>query len=130
MMATWADLAEYYEGDTSYEAGTVVQFGGDKEVTESGELGTHKVAGVVSTEAAYVMNIDCPGEKVLVALQGRVPCKVIGKIEKGDLIIASGIPGVATSAGSDAKPGTIIGKAIEIYDSDRIGTIEVAVGRL
>ena len=130
MMATWADLAEYYEGDTSYEAGTVVQFGGDKEVTESGELGTHKVAGVVSTEAAYVMNIDCPGEKVLVALQGRVPCKVIGKIEKGDLIIASGIPGVATSAGGDAKPGTIIGKAIEIYDSDRIGTIEVAVGRL
>ena len=130
MMATWADLAEYYEGDASYEAGTVVQFGGDKEVTESGGLGTHKVAGVVSTEAAYIMNNDCPGEKVLVALQGRVPCKIIGKVEKGDLIIASGIPGVATSAGGDAKSGTIIGKAIETYDSDRIGIIEVAVGRL
>ena len=130
MMATWADLAEYYEGDKEYEAGTVVQFGGDKEVSISGELGTHKVAGVVSTEAAYIMNNDCPGEKVLVALQGRVPCKVVGKVEKGDLIIASGIPGVATSAGGDAKPGTIIGKAIETYDSDRIGIIEVAVGRL
>ena len=130
MQATWADLAEYYEGDTEYEAGTVVQFGGDKEVTQSGELGTHKVAGVVSTEAAYIMNADCPGTKVLVALQGRVPCKVIGKVEKGDLMIASGIPGVATSAGGEASPGTIIGKAIETYDSDRIGTIEVAVGRL
>ena len=130
MMATWADLAEYYEGDTQYEPGTVVQFGGDKEVTISGELATHKVAGVISTEAAYIMNNDCPGEKVLVALQGRVPCKVVGKIEKGDLIIASGIPGVATSAGGDASPGTIIGKAIEVYDSDRIGIIEVAVGRL
>lgn len=130
MQATWADLAEYYEGDTQYEVGTVVQFGGDKEITISGDLGTHKVAGVVSNTAAYVMNTECPGEKVLVALQGRVPCKVVGKIEKGDLIIASGIPGVATSAGDDAKPGTIIGKAIEVYDSDRIGTIEVAVGRL
>ena len=130
LTATWADLAEYYEGDKTYEVGTVVQFGGDKEVTESGDLGTHKVAGVVSNTAAYVMNSECPGEKVLVALQGRVPCKVIGKIEKGDLMIASGIPGVATSAGDDAKPGTIIGKAIEVYDSDRIGTIEVAVGRL
>jgi len=130
MQATWADLAEYYEGDKTYEPGTVVQFGGDKEVTLSGELGTHKVAGVVSTEAAYIMNSDCQGKKVLVALQGRVPCKVVGKIEKGDLIIASGIPGVATSAGGDAKPGTIIGKAIDVYDSDRIGTIEVAVGRL
>lgn len=128
--ATWADLAEYYEGDTQYETGTVLEFGGDKEVTEASKLGTHKVAGVVSAEAAYTMNKDCPGEKVLVALQGRVPCKVVGKIEKGDLIIASGIPGVATSAGGDAKPGTIIGKAIETYDSDRIGLIEVAVGRL
>jgi hypothetical protein len=75
------------------------------------------------------MNEDCQGEKVLVALQGRVPCRVVGKIEKGDLMVTSHIPGVAVSAGGNANAGTIIGKALENYESDHIGTIEVAVGR-
>jgi hypothetical protein len=75
------------------------------------------------------MNSACPGTKVLIALQGRVPCKVVGKIEKGDLLVTSKIPGVAISAKGDAKTGTVIGKALEKYDSDHIGTIEIAVGR-
>jgi hypothetical protein len=124
-----ADLAEYYEGDKEYEVGTVLVFGGDKEVTTSNKTGDPKVAGVVSDRAAYVMYAGCPGFKNLVALQGRVPCKVVGKIEKGDLIVCAGIHGVGTVANSDVRAGTIIGKAIEAYDSDHIGTIEVAVGR-
>jgi hypothetical protein len=75
------------------------------------------------------MNEQCQGLKVLVALQGRVPCRVVGKVEKGDLMITSKIKGVAVSVKGDAKAGTIIGKALENYDSDHIGTIEVAVGR-
>ena len=70
----------------------------------------------------------CPGFKNQIALQGRVPCKVVGKINKGDLLCTSGIPGVAGLA-KDPKPGTLIGKALQDYDSDHIGTIEVAVGR-
>jgi hypothetical protein len=124
-----ADLAEYYEGDKEYEVGTVLVFGGDKEVTTSNKRGDPKVAGVVSDRAAYVMYAGCPGLKNLVALQGRVPCKVVGKIEKGDLIVCAGIHGVGTVADGDVRAGTIIGKAIEAYDSDHIGTIEVAVGR-
>jgi hypothetical protein len=62
-------------------------------------------------------------------LQGRVPCRVVGKIQKGDLLVTSNIPGVAISAGEDAKVGTVVGKALKDYDSDHIGTIEVAVGR-
>ena len=124
-----ADLAEYYEGDKEYEVGTVLVFGGDKEVTTSNKKGDPKVAGVVSDRAAYVMYAACPGFKNLVALQGRVPCKVVGKIEKGDLIVCAGIHGVGTVADGDVRAGTIIGKAIEAYDSDHIGTIEVAVGR-
>jgi len=54
---------------------------------------------------------------------------VVGKIKKGDLIIASDILGVAVSAGDNARAGTIIGKALADYDSDHIGLIEVAVGR-
>ena len=127
--ATYADLAEYYEGDREYEPGTVVIFGGDKELTITDRQGDHRIAGVVSDNAALIMNEQCQGLKVLVALQGRVPCRVVGKVEKGDLMITSKIKGVAVSVKGDAKAGTIIGKALENYDSDHIGTIEVAVGR-
>jgi cell shape-determining protein MreC len=71
----------------------------------------------------------CPGLKNLVALQGRVPCKVVGKIRKGDILVTSGIAGVAVAAGNDVKVGTVIGKALVDYDNDHIGTIEIAVGR-
>ena len=130
LQATYsADLAENYEGDKQYEVGTVLVFGGDKEVTISTIKGDTRVAGVVSNTAAYTMYEACPGLKNLVALQGRVPCKVVGKINKGDILITSGIPGVAVAASGDVKVGTVVGKALEVYDSDHIGTIEIAVGR-
>lgn len=130
LQATYsADLAEYYEGDKEYEVGTVLIFGGEKEVTISNRKSDHRIAGVVSNTAAFVMYDACPGFKNLVALQGRVPCKVVGTIEKGDLLITSSIPGVAISAGGNASVGTIVGKALKNYDSDHIGTIEIAVGR-
>jgi hypothetical protein len=130
LQATYsADLAENYEGDLEYEVGTVLVFGGDKEVTITNVKGDTRVAGVVSNTAAYTMYEACPGLKNLVALQGRVPCKVVGKINKGDLLITSGIPGVAVAVTGDAKVGSIVGKALVDYDSDRIGKIEIAVGR-
>jgi hypothetical protein len=125
--ATFADLAEYYEADNPYEAGTVLEFGGDKEVTLA-EDNTTRVAGVVSTNPAYVMNSTCEGEHtVALALQGRVPCKVRGKIFKGDMLVSGG--------NGFARPvlfpvlGTVIGKALENFDGVE-GIIEVAVGRL
>ena len=123
-----ADVAEYYEGDKEYEVGTVLVFGGDKEVTTSNTHMDKRIAGVVSNTAAYVMYTACPGHKNLVALVGRVPCKVVGKIKKGDILVTAGIHGVAMAT-DDPKVGTIVGKAIEDYDSDHIGTIEIAVGR-
>jgi hypothetical protein len=130
LQATYsADLAEYYEGDKDYPVGTVLVFGGDKEVTISTKQGDTRVAGVVSNTAAFVMYDACPGFKNLVALQGRVPCRVVGKIRKGDLLVTSTIHGVAVSAGEVASVGTVVGKALQNYDSDHIGTIEIAVGR-
>jgi len=124
-----ADLAEYYEGDKDYEVGTVLVFGGDKEVTITDKQGDPRVAGVVSDTAAFVLYDACPGFKNLVALQGRVPCRVVGKIKKGEMLVTSRISGVAVAAGSDVKVGTVVGKALVEYDSDHIGTIEIAVGR-
>jgi len=123
-----ADLAEYYTGDQTYESGTVLVFGGEEEVTTSVMVNDTRVAGVVSTNAAYIMNGDCPGDKVLIALAGRVPCKVVGRVKKGDLLTTSATPGCAIKA-LDPKLGAIIGKALEDKDYGEVGLIEVAVGR-
>jgi hypothetical protein len=127
--ATYADLAEYYEGDREYEPGTVLVFGGDKEVTTTNIFGDRRIAGVVSETAAYIMNKDCPGIKVCLALQGRVKVKILGQVKKGDMIVSSAKAGFAI-VNNDPKPGTIIGKAIENKEDHFEGIVEVAIGRL
>jgi hypothetical protein len=124
--ATYADLAEYYEADDVYEPGTVLEFGGNKEVTIAQD-GTTRVAGVVSTNPAYAMNANCQGIAVAIALQGRVPTKVRGTIHKGDMMVSGG-NGFARPS-SAPQMGTVIGKALENFDGIE-GVIEVAVGRL
>ena len=126
LTATYADLAEYYEADKPYEAGTVLEFGGEKEVTIA-EDGTTRVAGVVSTNPAYVMNSQCKGEHIVaLALQGRVPCKVRGTIRKGDMLVSGG-NGFARPSQLPVM-GMVIGKSLENFEGE--GIIEVAVGRL
>ena len=130
LQATYSgDLAEYYEGDAEYEPGTVLVFGGDKEVTTTNMMNDTRVAGVVSTDAAYMMYGACPGLKNLIALAGRVPCKVVGRVKKGDLLTTSSTPGYAVKA-SDPKLGSIVGKALEDKDYGEAGVIQVAIGRL
>ena len=128
--ARYADLAERYAADKEYKPGTVVVFGGDKEITQSTIYMDTRVAGVISTDPAHLMNSEAGDDKTHppVALQGRVPCKVIGKIKKGDMLVTSTISGVAIAT-TEPKIGTVIGKALENYDSDHIGMIEVVVGR-
>ena len=128
MQATYADLAEYYEADQEYEVGTVLVFGGAKEITTTNLYADRRVAGVVSATAAYLMNQDCPGIKTAIALQGRVPVKVVGAVKKGDLLVTSEFPGYAV-VNNDPKPGTVIGKAIANKDDTEKGTVEVSVGR-
>ena len=125
----YADLAENYLADAEYAPGTVIEFGGDAEVTQSTTHGTHRVAGVVSTNPAHLMNSHCEGDNVVaVALQGRVPCNVIGKVAKGDMLVASNVPGYAI-VNNTPTVGSVIGKALgDKLDGDR-GTVEVVVGK-
>ena len=123
--AQYADLAEKYEADAEYEPGTVVVFGGEKEITSCKDQGSHAVVGVISTDPAYMMNSEAEGQYV--ALTGRVPCKVTGPVAKGDLLVASAEEGHA-EVNNDAKPGTIIGKAIgENPEGNGPAIIEVLV---
>ena len=126
--ATYADLAENYVSDVNYEPGTVLVFGGEYEVTMANEFDSTRVAGVVSTNPAYIMNAGCEGDNVVtVALTGRVPVKVQGNVSKGDLMV-TGANGYAV-ANNLARAGTIIGKALENFNGVT-GIIEVVVGRV
>ena len=125
--AQYADLAEKYVADQDYEPGTVLEFGGEFEVTLA-EDETNRLAGIVSTDPAYLMNSECGGIHVVaIALQGRAPCKVRGKISKGDMLMSAG-GGYARKA-TNPQIGTIIGKALADFDGTS-GIIEVAVGRV
>lgn len=127
LQATYADLAECYRADAEYLPGTVLEFGGVEEVT-IGTDSSRKVAGVVTTNPAYLMNKDLTGTNVVaIALIGRVPCKVKGPVRKGDLMIAAD-DGFARSSKSPML-GCAIGKSLEDFN-DNEGVIEVVVGRL
>jgi len=125
--ARYADLAEAYVADAHYEPGTVLEFGGEHEVTLA-EDSTRRIAGVVSAKPAYLMNSECQGDHVVVlALTGRVPVKVRGTIRKGDMMISAG-DGYARPS-SNPLMGSVLGKALENFDNGE-GVIEIVVGRL
>ena len=124
--AKYADLAEKYESDEELEAGTVVCFGGEKEITACEHEAHHAVAGVISTDPAYMMNSDADGQYV--ALTGRVPTKVTGPVAKGDLLVSSSVKGHA-KADNNAQAGRIIGKAVGSNEAGE-GVIEVLVNMM
>lgn len=124
--AQYADLAENYLADAAYAPGTVVEFGGSAEVTIASDE-TARIAGVVSTHPAHLMNSHLVGQHVVaVALIGRVPVRVRGTINKGDMLVSAG-EGYARPKQNPVM-GTIIGKALAASVGDNI--IEVVVGRL
>jgi hypothetical protein len=126
--AQYADLAEKYETDSEYEVGTVVIFGGEREVTQSTIANDTRVAGVISEDPAYLMNDNSDGQAV--ALVGKVKCKVHGIIQKGDLLTTSGErPGCARKAMTPVL-GSIVGKAMENKETAEESTLLISVGRL
>ena len=126
--ALYADLAENYQADRFYMPGTVVQFGGAAEVTIA-EADTTRVAGVISTNPATLMNAALNGANVVaVALTGRVPCMVIGPVAKGDIMVSAGF-GYARVNNTPA-PGQALGTALEDFVSQAQGVSEVVVGKI
>jgi hypothetical protein len=126
--AQYADLAELYSADARYASGTVLSFGGNSEVTLTTDDSDPCVAGVVSTNPSYIMNAGIFCEfPTQVALTGRVPCRVVGTVTKGAMMVSAG--NGAARAESTPGMGTVIGKALEAFDGES-GIIEIVVGRL
>ena len=127
--ARYADLAENYSADAVYDPGTVVIFGGSEEITVTNISHDTRVAGVISTDPAYLMNAGNT-EGLPVALTGRVPCLVRGPVNKGTVLVTSAQFGIAEALSTDHfQPGCVIGKSLEIIQDNSIKTIEIVVGR-
>jgi len=103
--AQYADLAEIYAADAELAPGTVVVVGGDAEITTAGPDDAY-LAGVISTNPAYLMNSAADGAPV--ALIGRVPVRVVGAVSKGEAVFATH-NGKASTNGQ----GPIVGIALE-----------------
>jgi hypothetical protein len=120
--ARYADLAEKYLTDKEYSQGTVVTIGGEAEVRST--VFGDRAIGVVSTNPAFMMNKDLEGG-TYIALKGRVPCKVVGSIRKGDRLVATN-NGCAINASFHQHPDVF---AISLESSEDTGEkiIEVLV---
>ena len=131
--AKYADLAERYEADAEYDEGTVMMFGGEKEVTAAEGHGCDRLAGVVSMKPAYLMNGEAGDDAShpAIALQGRVPVKTMGSVKKGDIMVAADNKGhaIAWKEDHDPKMTAYIGIAIKDKLEEGEGMVEVKVGK-
>jgi len=127
--AKYADLAERFEADRSYDAGTVVELGGDAEITEVVTDLSDEVFGVISTQAAYLMNSGAGSDQSHppVAVQGRVPVKVIGKVRKGDRLVSAGNGYARAGAKAEITTWNVIGRALENKEDTGPGMVEAVV---
>ena len=127
--ATYADLAERFEADATYDAGTVVELGGDAEITAVVNELSEDVFGVVSNTAAYLMNAGAGDDLTHppVAVGGRVQVKVTGKVRKGQRLVSAG-NGIARAAKiGEATSFNVIGRALANKTTDDVGTVEAFV---
>jgi hypothetical protein len=127
--ATYADLAERFEADATYDAGTVVELGGEAEVTAVVNELSEDVFGVISNTAAYLMNAGAGDDATHppVAVGGRVQVKVTGKVRKGQRLVSAG-NGIARAAKvGEATSFNTIGRALANKTDDNVGTVEAFV---
>jgi hypothetical protein len=127
--STYADLAERFEADEIYDAGTVVEIGGNKEITAVQYELSEDVFGVVSQKAGYIMNAMAGDDNThpAIAVSGRVPVKVIGKVKKGQRLVSAGQGYARAAKDGEATAFNSIGRALADKTDDGVGTVEAIV---
>ena len=89
--------------------------GGDKEITAVEDELSDDVFGVISTKPAHLMNAGAGTNATHppIAISGRVPVKVKGRVRKGQRLVSAG-NGIARAAdSSEITPFNVIGRALE-----------------
>ena len=129
--ALYADLAERFEADEVLEEGDIVMIGGEKEITKTDRESTPEVFGVVSINPAYAMNSEGGTNDThpYIALAGRIPVKVVGKVLKGQRLVASSQTGIAIAA-ETKNIFAVVGRALESSDELGVKLIQAVVGKL
>jgi len=129
MNASYADLAERFHADAEYPAGTVVEMGGAAEITKVVADLSDNVFGVISTNAAYLMN-SAAGDDVThppIAMSGRVPVRAVGLISKGDRLVSAGNGRARSAKPGEITPWNVIGRALEDKTSEGESLVEAIV---
>lgn len=127
--ATYADLGERFEADAEYEAGTVVELGGDAEITAVRDDLSDIVFGVISESAGMTMNSAAGPQSThpVIAMTGRVPVKVRGSVKKGDRLVSAGQGFARAAKKNEATPFNTVGRSLENKTTDSEGTVLAAV---
>lgn len=129
LQATYADLAERFEADQVLEAGTVVEIGGEKEITAVKYELSEDVFGVVSNTAAYLMNAGAGNDNSHppIAVSGRVHVKTMGKVKKGERLVSAGNGYARAARDGEANAFNTIGRALSDKVSEGPGLVEAIV---
>lgn len=129
LQATYADLAERFESDQPYDPGTVVELGGVAEITAVVDELSNNVFGVISTSAAYMMNSAAGNDDThpAVAMSGRVPVKVKGKVNKGDRLVSAGKGYARAAKDNEASSFNVIGRSLTTKTTEGIGEVTAVV---
>jgi len=127
--ANYADVAERFAADVPYAPGTVVELGGSAEITISQAELSDSVFGVISTDAAYLMNSAAGSDATHppVAMTGRVPVRVVGQVRKGDRLVSAGNGQARAAQPGEATAFNVIGRALTEWVDTGPGTVEAIV---
>lgn len=137
--AVYNDYAEFFPRGEKTEPGDIIALDMDSENEQYIKATANSiVAGVHSNEYAHIIGgEEAPeGEDhteynikkyIPISLAGRVHVKVIGKVKRGDYIVASDIAGVGIATDKPENGRAIVGYAVESNDVEDIKMIKVRV---
>ena len=129
LTATYADLAERFSADDIYEPGTVVELGGEAEITAVKYELSEDVFGVISDNMAFLMNNGAGDNDThpAVAMTGRVRVKTLGTVRKGQRLVSAGEGYARAADNGEASAFNVIGRALEDKTTLDLGTVEAIV---
>ena len=129
LTATYADLAERFSADDVYTPGTVVELGGEAEITAVKYELSEDVFGVISDNMAFLMNNGAGDNEThpAVAMTGRVRVKTLGTVRKGQRLVSAGEGHARAAEDGEATAFNVIGRALEDKTTTDFGTVEAIV---